>query len=247
MEMKLKKIFYTLLITLSLVSCVCSKQDNIESAVNNKIIVIDAGHGKNSYNKQEPIAPHTSETKIAFVSGTRGINQTEEELNLSVALKLQKELEKRGANVYMTRTEHECDMSNIDRAIFANELNADISVKIHADGSENNSLHGVTILVPGNKYIKNDDILEKSKFAGDVILEEFIEETNAENRGVVVRDDLTGFNWSEVPIILIEIGFMTNLEEDKLMETEDYQNKMVKGITSGLERYFLKYRKCMKH
>lgn len=210
----------------------------IGSMVCNKVIVIDAGHGINSYNKQEPIAPNSSETKVAFASGTSGINLTEEQLNLSVALKLQSVLEDKGAIVHMTRTEHESDMTNVDRAVFANELNADISVKIHADGNNSSSVHGVSVLVPGTQYITDSKVIENSKIAGELILEEFVKETGATNRGVSVRNDLTGFNWTEVPIVLVEMGFMTNPEEDKLMETEEYQDKMVQGIVSGLEKYF---------
>lgn len=208
------------------------------SDIAGKIIVIDAGHGINSYNKQEPIAPNSSETKIAFASGTSGANQTEEQLNLSVALKLQKALEAEGAAVHMTRTEHESDMTNVDRAVFANERNADISVKIHADGINNSSVHGVSVLVPGTQYITDNNVIKKSRTAAEFILEEFVAETSAANRGISVRNDLTGFNWTKIPIVLIEMGFMTNPEEDRLMETDEYQNKMVKGIVSGLKKYF---------
>lgn len=208
------------------------------SSIADKIIVIDAGHGINSYNKQEPIAPNSSETKIAFASGTSGVNQTEEQLNLSVALKLQKVLEDKGAIVHMTRTEHETDMTNVDRAVFANELNADISVKIHADGNNSNSIHGVSVLVPGTQYIEDSYVIERSKVAGELILDAFVKETGATNRGISVRNDLTGFNWTKVPIVLVEMGFMTNLEEDRRMETEEYQDKMVQGIALGLEKYF---------
>lgn len=209
-----------------------------ESSLCGKIIVIDAGHGINSYNKQELIAPNSSKTKIAFVSGTSGVNQTEEQLNLSVALKLQKVLEDKGAIVHMTRSEHECDMTNVERAVFANELNADISVKIHADGNNSSSVHGVSVLVPGTQYITDNNVIEKSKVAGELILDAFVKETGAANRGISIRNDLTGFNWTKIPIVLVEMGFMTNPEEDKQMETEEYQDKMVQGIASGLEKYF---------
>lgn len=203
-----------------------------------KIIVIDAGHGKNSYNKEEKIAPDSDETKIAFASGTAGKNQTEEELNLSVALILQKSLEDLDAKVHMTRAAHESDMTNIDRAEFANELGADISVKIHADGSNDGSVHGVSVLVPGSKHISDGELLSESKKAGELVLEGFVEATGAYNRGISVRDDLTGFNWTKVPIILVEMGFMTNPDEDALMESPEYQEKMAGGIARGLLRYF---------
>lgn len=202
------------------------------------IICIDAGHGKNSYNKQELIAPNSLQTKIAFASGTSGKNQTEEELNLIIALKLESKLKALGATVYMTRTTHESDMTNIDRAEFANAVYADISVKIHADGIENSSVHGVSMLVPSNQYINNQSICDESIKAGEIILEEVVNSTGAVNRGVMERNDLTGFNWTKVPVVLLEMGFMTNPEEDAKMETEEYQQKIVDGIVSGLLKYF---------
>lgn len=209
-----------------------------KNTLDGKVIVVDAGHGINSSTKQEKIAPNTSKTKRAFVSGASGKNQTEEQLNLSVALKLEAKLKKMGADVYMTRTEHKTDMSNIDRAEFANNLNADISVKIHADGSDNSRSNGVSVLVPGSQYISDDNLINESNKAADCILQEFVKATNAKNRGISIRNDLTGFNWSKIPIVLVEIGFMSNPEEDALMETENYQNKMVDGIAKGLDKYF---------
>ena len=203
-----------------------------------KKICIDAGHGLNSYNKQEQIAPNSSETKNAFAKGTHGKNQTEEELNLTIALKLEKKLKELGALVYMTRTTHECDMTNIDRAKFANELNVDISVKIHADGVENTAAHGISVLVPSNKYIKNNLLIDESRKAGELVLKEVVKITGAADRGTSTRSDLTGFNWSTVPIVLIEVGFMTNPEEDARLDTEEYQDKIVDGIAQGLLNYF---------
>lgn len=95
-------------------------------------------------------------------------------MNLSVALKLESKLKEQGATVYMTRTTHESDMTNIDRAELANEKNADISVKIHADGLDNSSAHGVSMLVPSNKYINNSELCEKNRKAGEIILAEVL-------------------------------------------------------------------------
>ena len=208
------------------------------AALSGKIIVVDPGHGIASSSRQEPIAPGSSEKKAAFVSGTSGANQTEEQLNLAVGLKLKAALEEKGAVVHMTRETHECDVSNVDRAKMANELGADIAVRIHADGSENTSAHGVSVLVPGNQYIKNDELITKSRNAGELVLNAFVNSTGAQDRGISVRNDMTGFNWSEVPVILVEMGFMSNPEEDRLMETGEYQDKMVKGMVIGLAEYF---------
>lgn len=200
-------------------------------------ICVDAGHGIADYSKVEAEAPNSQETKPAFAAGTRGINQTEEQLNLKVAKKVEQKLKELGADVYMTRTEAKTDMSNIDRAEFANRLNADITIRIHADGSSNKNTRGISMLVPSNDYINNADLVEKSERAGKLILEEVIAQTGAVNRGIIKRSDLTGFNWSKVPVVLIEMGFMTNPEEDRLLESDEYQNKIAQGIVNGTIKY----------
>ena len=202
-----------------------------------KIICVDAGHGLNSSKQQENIAPNSKLTKPAFVSGTKGQVYTEEELNLIIALKLQAKLEENGASVYMTRTTHETSLSNIGRAIYANDLAADISIKIHADGSNDSSVNGISILVPSTEYV-DDDICASSKTAGSLILDNIVAQTGAKNRGIISRNDMTGFNWSTVPVILIESGFMTNVQEDALLSTDEYQNKIVQGIVDGVIAYF---------
>ena len=214
------------------------KKKEKASALSGKIIVVDAGHGLSKNSGQEAIAPGSSQTKPKFVSGTSGKNQTEEQLNLAVALKLEAALKKKGAVVHMTRETHETTRSNIDRATFANDLGADISVKLHADGSENTSVKGVLMLVPGGQYIKDKNVITKSDTAGKRVLEAVVDATGAVNRGVSVRNDMTGFNWSTVPVILLEMGVMTNPEEDALLETGKYQDKIVAGIINGLELYF---------
>lgn len=211
---------------------------NTESSVYGKIIVIDAGHGKNPDKGKEPVAPGSDELKAKFATGTQGANQTEAELNLAIALWLEKELKARGAIVHMTRTTAETTLSNVGRAEFANNLNADISVKIHADGLDNPSVHGASILVPGDKYITDYELIEESRRAGEIIISEYVKATGAKDRGVSVRNDMTGFNWSRVPVVLLEMGFMTNPEEDARMGNEEYRQLMVSGIVRGLEVYF---------
>lgn len=207
-------------------------------ALTDKIICVDAGHEVTNLSVQEPYSPHGTATKEAFVGGTRGVNQTEEELNLLVALKLQALLEAEGATVVMTRDTHESDMTSYDRAMLANEWNADLCIRIHADGSTDASVYGMSMLVPFGENLKTQDIVEQSRIAGEVILAATLETTGAKNNGVVNRSDLTGFNFAEVPTILIEMGYMTNPDEDALMETDAYQNVLAEGMCDGIISYF---------
>ncbi len=215
-----------------------TKTDEIP-VLEGKIIVIDPGHGLNNISAYEPQAPGSDITKPAYVSGTSGKYQTEEELNLSVGKTLYTELIDLGAKTYMTRHGHYSQRSNIERAEFANGLNADICIRIHADGSEDKNKSGISVLVPGENHYEGIDILEQSGKAGEILLENLVRYTGAENAGLSVRNDLAGFNWSKVPVVLIEMGFMSNEKEDYLLSQSDYQEKIAEGIVNGLEEYFL--------
>ena len=207
-----------------------------------KIICIDPGHGKTSRKETEPIYPGANEKKATNVSGTAGKIMTEEALNLEVGLKLKDALEKEGATVHITRESHESDMSNVERAEFANNLNCDMVVRLHADGSESKSVSGVSMLIPSRKRISTgyltEDIIAESRRAGEYILADVCALTGASNKGIAERADMTGFNWSCVPVVLIEMGFMTNPEEEAKLVTDEYQQKIISGIISGLEKYF---------
>ena len=202
-----------------------------------KIIVVDPGHGLNNISDKERVSPKSDKKKPAYVSGTAGKNQTEEQLNLACGLILKEKLEALGAEVHMTRSGHDAEMSNIGRAEFANNLGADVSVKLHADGNENKTLHGISVLVPAEGCL-DDELFAECEQLGMYLLESTVSETGADNRGLSYREDMTGFNWSKVPTALIEMGFMSNPEEDALMETEEYRNKLMDGAVNGLTKYF---------
>ena len=204
-----------------------------------KIICIDPGHQRKQNSELEQIAPDSSVKKPKVSSGTAGINTGDAEyaLNLAVALKLKSLLEAGGATVVMTRTDHDVDISNIERAKIGNDANSDLVVRIHADGSTNRDTKGVTILIPSSKYV-GEAIAETSKKAGQAVLDAVIAATGAKSRGLSVRDDMTGFNWSTVPVVLIEMGFMSNPEEDRLLATDEYRAKMATGLYNGCIAYF---------
>ena len=203
-----------------------------------KTICVDPGHEVTDLRVQEPVNPYSSETKEAFVGGTTGRNQTEEQLNLSVGLQLKALLEEDGANVIMTHTTHESDMTSLKRAQLANERNVDLCIRIHADGSTDPSVYGMSMLVPYGQQLATQQIVAPSRKAGEFVLEATIAATGAKNNGIVQRSDLTGFNFAEVPTILIEMGFMSNPDEDALMETREYQQKLAQGMRDGIVQYF---------
>lgn len=215
---------------------------NPKEALKGIVICIDPGHQKVQDLKNEPIAPGSKVLKEKTSSGTAGIATKipEYKLNLNVSLKLKSALEKQGAKVVMTRESNDVDIGNIQRANIANNTNAQLCIRIHADGSDNTAVNGISILTPGNKYIKDKTLLIQSHIAAKFILDAVIATTKAKSRGLVERNDLTGFNWSKVPVILIEMGFMTNQQEDRKLNSSEYEEKIVNGMTQGINNYFKK-------
>lgn len=201
-------------------------------------ILVDAGHGCTK-EYVEPKYPGATETTVENSStGTTGVatNKREGELTLEVALLLQKKLEKLGADVYMVRTTSGTEMSLRDRAEMGNKLNVDLVFRIHADGVDDSSARGASLLYPASDYV-SPQLAQTSEKAASIILKNYINATGLNNRGTVARNDLVGFNFTEVPTVLIELGFMTNPDEDLLMSEKDFQNKMVNGIAKGLIEY----------
>lgn len=209
------------------------------SAKDKIVICIDAGHQSKANNAKEPIAPGSKTVKSKVSSGTQGVStgKPEYKLNLEVALKLEQALQK-DYKVVMVRRTNNVDISNSKRAVICNEAGADLAIRLHADGSEKRSTQGMSFLYPSSSNPSTKIIAQPSLEAAKVLSQTVLNETRAASRGIVPRSDLTGFNWSTVPVVLIEMGFMTNPNEDRKMSQAAYQDKIVLGIKKSLDSYY---------
>jgi N-acetylmuramoyl-L-alanine amidase len=206
-----------------------------------KVIVIDAGHQGKANLKKEAIGPGSKKQKYKVAGGATGVSTKKKEsaTNLEIAKKLKTELESRGYKVIMTRTSQKVNISNMQRAKIGNTNNADAVIHLHCDSSDSHSTKGAHTIAPktNNPYVSKSVQKKCAKLAKSVI-KSYTKKTGIKSKGVNYRNDLTGLNWTKVPSIYIEMGFLSNKSEDKKLNNGEFQKKCAKGIADGIDAYF---------
>lgn len=207
---------------------------------NGYLVVIDAGHQGQGNHDKEPIGPGASETKAKVASGTTGVATgiPEYQLTLAVSQMLRDELEARGYQVMMIRESHDINISNAERAQVANSVGADAFIRVHANGSDDHSQNGILTIcqTPPNPY--NGNLYQQCRSLSDYVLDGMINTTGANRKSVWETDSMSGINWCQVPVTIVEMGFMSNPAEDELMATESYRYKLAIGMADGIDAYF---------
>ena len=216
-----------------------SSNDIVINEVNKRYIVIDPGHQAIANSEKEPIGPGATEMKAKSTTGEVGVvtKQKEHELNLVVAKKLKSELEKKGYTVEMTRESNDVDISNSQRAIIANEARAGAFIRIHTNTHDSADTKGVDTMCQTTNNRFNSHMADESYKLSKAVVDCVANTTGAQNRGVNRVDDTSGIDWCMVPSTIIEMGYLSNPEEDQLLATEEYQNKIVLGSVEGIEQY----------
>jgi N-acetylmuramoyl-L-alanine amidase len=199
------------------------------------LICLDPGHGTPPAigAQTEPIGPGSRVVKIKDGGGAAG----EAQVNLAIAKRTRTLLFRAGYRVAMTRngpTFRYGSGGNIARAQFCNVRHAALMLRIHADGSASPSSHGVSTLYPALHRGWTDDIYTRSLRVARLVQRSLVRSTGAADLGLVPRGDLTGFNWANVPAILVETGFLTNRAERRRLESSAYQWRVARGLVAGV-------------
>lgn len=203
------------------------------------LVVIDPGHQNRANTDPEPIGPGAKEAKIKVTGGTSGVatGKPEYKLTLEASLILGQLLESKGIKVIYTRTTNDVNISNRERAEVANQNAADLFVRIHADGSTDRNVHGLSVLTPANNSPYTKTIFNDSLKASQFIIDETRKNSSIKVNGLSYRGDMSGFNWSKVPSTLVELGFMTNPTEDKNLSDPLYLKNLLTNIADGILDY----------
>ncbi len=203
------------------------------------VIAIDAGHQAYGMSETEPNGPGSDEQKAKVTAGTQGslTGLAEHELNLRVALALRDVLVAKGYTVVMIRETSEVEISNAERARLANRVGADVNIRIHANGDANTSVKGAMAVcqTPENPY--NANIYKDCRALSDAVLSAFCESTGMHARNVWETDTMTGTNWATVPSTIIEMGFMTNAEDEAAMADQGFAAKAAEGLVKGIAAF----------
>lgn len=204
------------------------------------LVAIDAGHQGKAMKEKEPLGPGSTQLKAMVSSGTQGVSTRipERELNLQVSLLLRDELLSRGYSVLMIRETQEVTISNAQRAKVANAYEADAFIRIHANGSDDRSVRGAMTIcqTPENPY--NGSLYARSRRLSDCILDQYCIATDIQKNNVWETDTMTGINWAQTPVTIVEMGYMSNPEEDELMATDAFRRSAAIGMANGLDAYF---------
>lgn len=181
-------------------------------------IAIDAGHGKETAGKRTPIFPD-------------GYVMRENYFNKAVAKYLKEELKQNGFDVLDVSPE-DGDTPLSKRVNRANSSKVDLYISIHANAFSNvwNNAQGIETFV----YSLSD---KKTMDFAKCVHDELITHTGRKNRGIKENSSLYVLNSTKMSAILVECGFMTNLEEANLLRTEEYRKKCATAICKGVCKF----------
>lgn len=203
-------------------------------------IAIDPGQQKSQMTEEEPVGPGATATtaKMSYGATSTTTGKREYEWSLVFAKRLEAELLARGYEVVLTREEHDVKISNAERARFVNASGAEVYLSIQADAASNLDAKGIYTQIPSKNNAFVGKLYDDCRRLAKELQNNLIAETGTKDRGVQENDKVPAINYSEVPVAVLQLGFMSNVEEDTNLWSESYQDKMIKAICDSIDTYF---------
>ncbi len=215
-------------------------EEEITVPLNGYVVAIDAGHQAKANAEKEPIGPASQTKKAKMPEGAVGTvsGVKEYELTLTIAKQLEADLKSRGYKVIMIRESHDVNLSEAQRSKLANDSEADIFIRLHANSMDNSSIYGAMAMCMTEYNPYNCELSADSYRLSKQIVNNICANTGTKNRGVQKVDNSSSINWCELPVSVVEIGFLSNPDEDRWLQEEEYQGKIVRGISDAVDTYF---------
>lgn len=214
-------------------------KQNEKRSENSRIIFIDPSKQITADTELEQIAPGSSQTKARMSAANIGVGtgNFEYDITLKLAEKLKAILETRGYTVILSRDTSSVSISNRERALMADAASADIYLKLQA-GSASADVKGLMGFVVSADNSNNGDDYNKSYDLCKKVIDGAAELTGTGKRGIVETDKLTTLNYCNMPSAVINVGFLSNNEDDIRLSKDEYIGKLAEGIANGIDDYY---------
>lgn len=217
-----------------------SREEESTVQWNYHTVAIDAGHQAKANTEKEPVGPSSDTMKAKMPEGSVGAvsGVKEYELTLTIAEKLDTVLREKGYHTVMIRTGNDVNLSSKERSVIANESGADVLIRLHANSMDNSGIYGALGMCMTAQNPYNARLHDKSYTLTKKIIDSLCAATGTKNRGVQEVDNLSDINWCEIPVAVVEMGFLSNPDEDRWLQDEAYQDKLTGGIAEAIDSYF---------
>jgi N-acetylmuramoyl-L-alanine amidase len=214
-------------------------KQNEKRSENSKVIFIDPSKQITADTETEQMAPGSSTTKARMSAANIGVStgNFEYDITLSLAQKLKAILETRGYTVKLSRDTSSVSISNRERALLADAELADVYLKLQA-GSASEDVKGLMGFIVTANNDNNGDDYNRSYELCKKVLDGAATETGTGKRGIVETDKLTTLNYCNMPSAVINVGFLSNKEDDIRLSKEEYIGKLAEGIANGIDEYY---------
>lgn len=212
-----------------------------EGRLSGVVVCVDPGHQENGQFVNEPIGPGLSGSSAGKGGMAQGKTTLRKEdiVCLEIGMKLRDELIRQGATVVMTREVQDIFHTNRERCQIAADAGADIMLRLHCNNVSNKNKQGVQVYGPLNsdyaRAVAEPDVYRQM---GELLLNALKSRLGYELKdatgGVRLNDNYIGNNWAQMTCFLVEMGYMSNVEEDFLLATSEYQQMVAEGLADGV-------------